>query len=55
LWTIFSNFIHVSTFFVDVGVVKPNSCNPHIIVKIPLDLHNSMLRVIVSIPNVNMH
>jgi hypothetical protein len=54
-WPIFSNFFHVSTFFADVGVVKPDSFQPLIVIKIPLDLHNFTLHVNVGIPNVNMH
>jgi hypothetical protein len=54
-WPVFCNFIHVGIFFAEVGVVKPNSCHPHIVIKIPLDLHIFTLHVNVSIPNVNMH
>jgi hypothetical protein len=41
-WPTFSNFFHVSTFFADVGVVKPKSCHS-LVIKIPLDLYNSTL------------
>jgi hypothetical protein len=39
-WPSFTNFSRVSIFFADVGVVKPDTCNPPIVKEIPLDLHN---------------